>query len=191
MELIEIRKMRIKQIAVTNGLLLSALIFNFILVSYLHITVTGLFLVMGAIILIQSIAGILKSDSTKSFIPIFEKVSNYEKEKMGIEWRRQRKMSYIWNILLSGWMFLQSYWSRDSSDPILIDVTFTILFIIFITAIINISLITHIRKIDRSTSVSDIKGYTWKSSLIAIVVGLGFGLVIFVLTILYVMLDLG
>ncbi|MED4452142.1 hypothetical protein [Metabacillus fastidiosus] len=191
MELIEVKKMRTKQIAVTNGLLLLALIFYFILVSYLHVTVTGLFLVMGAIILIQTIVGILKGNSTKSFIPIFEKVSNYEKEKMGIEWRRQRKMSYIWNILLSGWMFLQSYWSRDSSDPILIDVTFTILLIIFITAIINISLITHIRKIDRSTSVSDIKGYTWKSSLIAIVVGLGFGLVIFVLTILYVMLDLG
>ncbi|MEC2076378.1 hypothetical protein [Metabacillus fastidiosus] len=191
MELIEIKKMRTKQIAVTNGLLLSALIFYFILVSYLHITFTGFFLVMGAIILIQAIASILKGDSTKSFIPIFEKVSNYEKEKMGIEWRRQRKMSSIWNILLSGWMFLQSYWSRDSSDPILIDVTFTILFIIFITAIINISLITHIRKIDRSTSVSDIKGYTWKSSLVAVVVGLGFGLVIFVLTILYVMSDLG
>ncbi|MGG3805441.1 hypothetical protein [Metabacillus fastidiosus] len=42
-----------------------------------------------------------------------------------------------------------------------------------------------------SLSVSDIKGYTWKSTLIAIVVGLGFGLVIFVLTILYVMSDLG
>ncbi|MGG3801837.1 hypothetical protein [Metabacillus fastidiosus] len=146
---------------------------------------------MGAIILIQAIAGILKGDSTKSFIPIFEKVSNYEKEKMGIEWRRQRKMSYIWNILLSGWMFLQSYWSRDSSDPILIDFTFKILLIIFIIAIINISLIMHIRKIDRSTSVSDIQGYTWKSTLIDVVVGLGFGLVIFVLTILYVMSDLG
>ncbi|MED4531805.1 hypothetical protein [Metabacillus fastidiosus] len=191
MELIEIKKMRTKQIVVTNGLLLSALILYFILVSYLHITFTGLFLILGAIILIQAIASILKGDSTKSFIPIFEKVANYEKEKMGIEWRRQRKMSYIWNILLSGWMFLQSYWSRDSSDPISIDVTLTILFIIFITAIINISLITYIRKIDRSTSGSDIKGYTWKSSLIAVAVGLGFGIVVFALTILYVMSDLG
>ncbi|MED4399991.1 hypothetical protein ABET41_10495 [Metabacillus fastidiosus] len=191
MELMEVKKMRTKQIAVINGMLLLALIIYFTLISFLHITFMQLFLFLGVFMLIQAIAGLLKGGSTKSFIPIFEEVSNYEKEKIGAEWKRQRRMSYISNFLFSGLMFLQAYWSLDSSDFISINFTFTVIWAVLITVFINIGMILHIKKVDRSTSQLDMKGYTWKSSLIAVAIGLGAGIVIFVLTILYVMSDLG
>jgi amino acid transporter len=73
----------------------------------------------------------------------------------------QRKVGYIWNLILSGLMFLQS---------------FMLIMVFFLLVMINISLIIHFRKVDRSTSESDMKGYTWESNLIAVAVGIVFAL---------------
>ncbi|MFZ3580066.1 hypothetical protein [Virgibacillus sp. DJP39] len=172
MELTDLRKMRGKQIAVTNGLILTLLTIYFVMISVLDVTFSVLFLILGISILIQAILGFLKSDSTKSFIPIFEQVANYEKQKMGREWNKQRRMGFIWNLILSGLMFMQYYFSRGSTDHVF-QIDFTFMFVITLIALglINISLFLHIRKVDRSTSELDMKGYTWKSSLVAVVVG--------------------
>ena len=187
MESTELSNMRLKQVAVTNGLILTAIIIFFIVTNVFTIKFAQFFLVLGVIILIQSIFGFIKGDSTKSFIPIFEKVAIYEKQKMGSEWYKQRKVSYIWNLILSGIMFLQSYWYRDSTDNTFqIEPVLMFIMVFFLLIMVNISLVIHFRKVDRSTSESDMKGFTWQSNLIGVAIGIVFVLIMFVITLFYI-----
>lgn len=187
MEPTELSNMRLKQVAVTNGLILTAIITFFIITNVFTITFADFFLVLGALILIQGVFGLIKGDSPKSLIPIFEKIAIYEKQKMGSEWYKQRKVGYIWNLVLSGLMFLQSYWNRDSVDNTFqIDLMFMFIMTFFLLVLINISLIIHFRKVDRSTSELDMKGYTWKSNLIGVAVGIVFALIMFVIVLSFI-----
>lgn len=187
MEPQELSNIRLKQVAVTNGLIVTAILIFFIVTNVFTFTFAHYFLFLGVLILIQAIFGFIKGDSTKSFIPIFEKVAIYEKQKMGSEWYKQRKVGYIWNLILSGLMFLQSYWNRGSTDNIFqIEPVFMFIMVFFLLVMINISLIIHFRKVDRSTSELDMKGYTWKSNLIAVAVGIVFALLMFVITLSYI-----
>jgi hypothetical protein len=184
-----IKKMRGKQFIVTNGLLLTFITIYFIMISFLNVTTARLFLILGVILLIQAIFGFLKVDSTKSFFSILEQVANYEKQKMGVEWKKQRKMGYLWILITSGFMFIQAYLNRDSTEKILqLDLRFILIMVLFIVALSNISLILHVRKVDRSISELDMKGYAWKSNIFSIVLGVFFGMVIIVFTIFYVLL---
>jgi hypothetical protein len=187
MESIELSNMRLKQVAVTNGLILAAMIIFFTITNVFTITFAHFFLVLGVLMLIQGVFGLIKGDSPKSIIPIFEKVAFYEKQKMGSEWYKQRKVGYVWNLLLSCLLFLQSYWNRDSTDNVFgIELMFMFIMTFFLLVMINISLIIHFRKVDRSTSESDMKGYTWKSNLIAVAVGIIFALIMVFITICYI-----
>ena len=187
MESTELSNMRLKQVAVTNGLILTAMIIFFTIINVFTIAFAHYFLVLGVLVLIQGVFGFIKGDSTKSIIPIFEKVAIYEKQKMGSEWYKQRKVGYVWNLILSCLLLLQSYWNRDSTDNVFqIDLMFMFIMTFFLLVMINISLIIHFRKVDRSTSELDMKGYTWKSNLIAVAVGIVFALVMFVITISYI-----
>jgi hypothetical protein len=109
MESTELSNMRLKQVAVTNGLILTAMIIFFTITNVFTITFAHFFLVLGVLVFIQGVFGLIKGASTKSMIPIFEKVASYEKQKMGIEWYKQRKVGYVWNLILSCLLFLQSY----------------------------------------------------------------------------------
>ena len=187
MESTELSNMRLKQVAVTNGLILTVMIIFFIITNVFAITFAHFFLVLGVLVLIQGVFGFIKGDSTKSIIPIFEKVAIYEKQKMGSEWYKQRKVSYVWNLILSCLLFLQSYWNRDSTDNVFqIELMFMFIMTFFLLVMINISLVIHFRKVDRSTSELDMKGYTWKSNLIAVAVGIVFALVMFFITLSYI-----
>ena len=107
---------------------------------------------------------------------------------MGSEWYKQRKVGYVWNLILSCLLLLQSYWNRDSTDNVFqIDLMFMFIMTFFLLVMINISLVIHFRKVDRSTSELDMKGYTWKSNLIAVAVGIVFALVMIVITLSYIM----
>ena len=188
MESTELSNMRLKQVAVTNGLILTAMIIFFIITNVFTITFAHFFLVLGVLVFIQGVFGLIRGDSTKSIIPIFEKVAIYEKQKMGSEWYKQRKVGYVWNLVLSCLLLLQSYWNRDSTDNVFqIDLMFMFIMTFFLLVMINISLIIHFRKVDRSTSELDMKGYTWKSNLIAVAVGIVFALVMIVITLSYIM----
>lgn len=187
MEPKEISDMRLKQVAVTNGLTLIVLIIFFIMISVFTISFVHFFFVLGVLMLLQVIIGLLKRDSTKSLIPILEKVAIYEKQKMGSEWYKQRKVSYVWYLILSGLMFTQSYWNRDSTDNnFQIEPVFMFIMVFFLLIMVNISLIIHFRKVDSSTSESDMQGYTWKSNLIGVVVGIVFAFILFVITLSFI-----
>ncbi|WP_052129986.1 hypothetical protein [Ureibacillus sinduriensis] len=128
----ELRIMRRKQVALTNGLILIAMITLFIIIKVFTITFAHFFLVLGVLMFIQGVFGFIKGDSTKSIIPIIEQVAIYEKQKMGSEWYKQRKVGFIWNLILSGLMFLQFYWNQNSTDPVfLIDFVFMSIIVFF------------------------------------------------------------
>lgn len=187
METRELKNMRLKQVVITNGILLTAIIIFFLIISVFTITVARVFLVLGVLVLIQGVFGLIRGESTKSIISIFEKVAIYEKQKMGSEWYKQRKVNYVWNLIFSCFLFLQSYWNRDSPDNVFqMELMFLFIMTFILLVMINISLIIHFRKVDRSTSELDMKGYTWKSNLIGVAVGIVFALVMFVVTLFYI-----
>jgi hypothetical protein len=85
-------------------------------------------------------------------------------------------------------MFLQSYLNRHLTDNV-IQIDFRFMFIMFLFAIVlmNISLILHVKKVDRSITELDMKGYTYKSNIMAIVLGICSGIVFIVFSIFYVL----
>lgn len=168
----EIDKMREKQIYVMNGLVISCLTIFFLIVHFFNVTQARFFFVLGVLLLIQVIIGFIKKDSTRSLIPILEKVAIYEKQKMGSEWYKQRKVTYVWNLILSCLMLMQSFWNLGSTHNVFqIEFMFVFFFTLGMLTLVNISLIIHIRKVDDSNSELEMKRYTFKSNFVAVTIG--------------------
>ncbi|QED46847.1 hypothetical protein [Cytobacillus dafuensis] len=183
----DLRNMRMKQIAFTNGLILTALIIYFVIISNITFSFAHFFLVLGVLQIILGVLGLMKGESTKSIFPIFEQVAIYEKQKMGSEWSKLRRVGYVWNLILGCLLFLLSFLNRNSPDQVLrIELMFMVMIVFFLLVMINIGMIIHFRKVDRSTSELDMKGYTWKSNLVAVVIGIVFGIVMVRGTLYYV-----
>lgn len=117
MEQAALKKMRTKQIAVSNLIAAIIIVAFFMLIQIVEIRFTHFFLCLGILMLLQSIYGFIKKGSTKSFIPIFEQIAIYEKEKLGKEWEKEQKMDNVWKLILSGLMFFQSFSFQDVSNP--------------------------------------------------------------------------
>jgi len=84
-------------------------------------------------------------------------------------------------------MFLQAYLHYDSADTVLqFDFSFILFFIVLILVLINISLWMHIRKIDLSESELDLKGYTWKMNVKAVLLGIAFAFIMIFFTIWFI-----
>lgn len=188
MEPKELMNMRLKQVAVLNGMLLTAMILYFMITKLFTITFAHFYLVLGVWVLIQGVFGLVKGDSTKSIIPILEKIAIYEKQKMGNEWYKQRKVSYIWNIVFSGFLFWQSYLNWGYTERVFqIEMMFMTMIPLLLLVMLNVSLYIHIRKVDRANSQLEMKGYTLKSNLIAVVVGIVFAFVMITIMLFYIM----
>ncbi|AYA74648.1 hypothetical protein DOE78_03820 [Bacillus sp. Y1] len=180
----EIRKMRGNQLLVTNVIIFLGVLLFFTVAKITMISISQYFVFLGILLAIRGIIGLVKGETTKSVIPIFEKIAVYEKGKMGSEWYKERKTNFIGNIMMGGFMFLQAYWNHSLSEqPFELDVIFMITLLLFILLLINIASVIRFRKIDRSINSSELKGYTRKSNLIGAVVGIIFGVIIAAVTI--------
>ncbi|MGG0718179.1 hypothetical protein ABE096_11400 [Robertmurraya massiliosenegalensis] len=185
MEFTELRSMRMKQVAITNFVMVVVMIIYLMIISSFTVTISHMYIFLGGIILIQAIYGFIKGDSTKSIISIYEKIAIYEKQKMGKEWSKQRKVSNVWQLILSGLFFFNSYWF--GTDLVFqVDLKFMVVIIFFILLFLNIGMMIHFKKVDRSTSVQDFKGHTWKTNLLAIAIGIVLALVIIFVTFYYI-----
>ncbi|WP_164669865.1 hypothetical protein [Virgibacillus doumboii] len=182
-----IKNMRKKQFIFINAVSFTVLMLYMVVVNYSGVNLSNLIFLLGAYLLIQSVYFLIKKDSTKSWIPIVEQVRTYEKEKMGKEWKRQNKASYVVNIFLGGFLMFQSSWFRDMNTEYSIDIRFFMVFIIALLVAINIMLLLHAYKVDRSTNEADLKGYTWKTTLIGLVAGLLLAGVLIMVTVFYVL----
>lgn len=184
----EIKKMRKKQLYVTNTILLTVLIIYCIIIYFNFISFSMFYLILGFIMLIQATVSLRKGYSTKSFIPIIEKVAVYEKEKMGKEWKKQRKSMWITTYFLSGLFLFQSYLNRNySASEIEFDLPFMVILILLLLGLMNVSMYIHFRKVDKATSELDLKGYTWKSYGISIILGILSAFLIITVTIFYLL----
>lgn len=186
MEVKEIKYMRKRQIVVSNILMVTGLSFFFSLAKIFAVSFAHFYLVIAVLILIQTIYRIVRNDSTKSLIPIFEKVAVYEKQKLGAEWYKQRKTNHVASIILFCVILINALLSWNSPTNISeIDTLFIFFICLFFIIMMNMIMITNINKVDRSTSEQELKGYTWKTSLIGVVIGVVSLFVIFVFSIIY------
>lgn len=184
----EISSMRLKQLLVTNILIIISVILFFTVVKIASISGSQFPFIVGILLAFQGIVGLVRGDTTKSLIPIFEKVAVYEKEKMGSEWYKERKTTFIWNIILGGFMFMQSYWNRRMPEqPFEWEIAFLITFLFIVLLVINIASIIRFRKIDSSISSNEFKGYTRKSNVIGVVIGIVFAIILGIITVSFVL----
>ncbi|GMG77804.1 hypothetical protein [Bacillus safensis] len=180
MEQAALKKMRTKQIIVSNLITGIMIVAFYILIQLSGIRFTHFFLCLGIIMLFLSIYGFIKKGSTKSFIPIFEQIAIYEKEKLGEEWEKEKRTENISRVVLSVLMFLQSFSFQDVTIPFLSIQPILLLFLLFVTlALINVSMLYRFRKIDRSTEAHGLKGFTKESNMMAMALGLLSVIVIF------------
>lgn len=188
MEQAALKKMRRKQIAVSNLIAGIIIVAFFILIQMSDIRFTHFFLCLGIIMLFLSIYGFIKKGSTKSFIPLFEQIAIYEKEKLGEEWEKEKKAENISRVVLSGLMFLQSFSFQDVTNPFLNIQPMLLIFLLFVTlALINLSMLFRFRKIDRSTEEHELKGFTKKTNMVSMVLGLFTAIVIFGFIVIFVL----
>lgn len=184
----EISSMRLKQLLVTNILIIISVILFFTVVKIASISGSQFPFIVGILLAFQGIVGLVRGDTTKSLIPIFEKVAVYEKGKMGSEWYKERKTTFIWNIILGGFMFMQSYWNRRMPEqPFEWEIAFLITFLFIVLLVINIASIIRFRKIDSSISSNEFKGYTRKSNVIGVVIGIVFAIILGIITVSFVL----
>ncbi len=132
-------------------------------------TYASMYFLLGVLALVNGLIGLLKKGKTKQSLIIFEKVATYEKNKMGKEWSKQRRLSYIMNIALGMIMFFQAYLYRNSDDKTFsLNWGILLLITIWILAVVNIGLIFHVRNVDGYNPNSILKGYTTKKYLFTI-----------------------
>ncbi|KAB3537624.1 hypothetical protein F9231_15685 [Bacillus safensis] len=187
MEQAALKKMRTKQIIVSNLIACIMIVAFFILIQMSDIRFTHFFLCLGIIMLFLSIYGFIKKGSTKSFIPIFEQIAIYEKEKLGKEWEKEKRMDNIWKMILSGLMFFQSFSFQDVTNPVFDTSPIFLLFLLIMAlAIINISMLFRFRKIDRSTE-GELTGYTKESNIMAIALGFLTVIIIFIFIVIFLL----
>lgn len=159
----------------------------YILIQLSDIRFTHFFLCLGIIMLFLSIYGFIKKGSTKSFIPIFEQIAIYEKEKLGEEWKKEKRTENISRVVLSVLMFLQSVSFQYVTNPFLNIQPILLLFLLFVTlALINLSMLYRFRKIDRSTE-GELNGFTKESNMMSMVLGLLSVIIIFGFIITFVL----
>lgn len=184
----EISSMRLKQLLVTNILIIISVILFFTVVKIASISGSQFPFIVGILLAFQGIVGLIRGDKTKSLIPMFEKVAVYEKGKMGSEWYKERKTTFIWNIMLGGFMFMQSYWNRRMPEqPFEWEISFLITFLFIVLLVINIASVIRFRKIDSSISSNEFKGYTRKSNVIGVVIGIVFAIILGIITVSFVL----
>ena len=107
-------------------------------------------------------------------------------KKWGVSGIRNKEAGNVWRLVLSGFMFFQSYMYRDLTDQTFeIDLIFGLVMVFFLVVFINVSLFIRFKRIDRSTSELDLEGYTKESNLIGGAIGIVFTLVVFIIAIIY------
>lgn len=187
MEQAALKKMRTKQIAISNLFVGLMIIIFFMLIQIVKIKLTHFLFCLGILMLIQGILGFIRKGTTKSFIPILEQVAIYEKEKLGKEWEKEKRLDHVWKIILSVIMFIQSFTLQNVDNAFSdVDPALIIFLFLMVLAILNISMLFRFRKIDRST-VGELTGYTKESNIMAIALGFFMAIIIFIFIVIFVL----
>jgi hypothetical protein len=178
-----LKKLRIKQLLLLNGLSLSGFTVFFIIINTSGISLKWLFTIIPIILLLQTGVGLFRWNSTRTLIPIMDEIIQYEKQKMGNEWKKQQRVAAIINLLVAAAMFFIAF-NQPPSRPQPLSVSaldFSMIFV-FTILIINFSSIMHIRRVDRSSAPAELKGYAVKTTIMAVLAGIGLAVAIILLS---------
>ncbi|WP_349410008.1 hypothetical protein [Pseudalkalibacillus sp. SCS-8] len=160
----------------TQFLILNAsviVVFSAVIVAIaLDVTLAEFTFVVAILTLIQSALYFVKG---KSFSEVFSKKMNelmtYEKERMGAEWRKQRRTNAIMQLFLGAVFLSNSIFLYD--DEMYADVAnlfpYMFYFLLGLMVLINVTTFVHNRKVDRNKIK---KGYTLRTFLLSLIVGL-------------------
>ncbi|RIW37296.1 hypothetical protein D3H55_04455 [Bacillus salacetis] len=106
MEKINIRKLRLRQLLLLNGLCLSGFTIFFLVINTSGLSLKWLFTIIPVLMLLQTGEKFLRRNSSRILIPIIDEVTQYEKQKMGAEWIKQQRVAAIINLFAASLMFL-------------------------------------------------------------------------------------
>jgi hypothetical protein len=174
MEHPDIKKLRIKQVVSMNILYIVCFTALFVVVNTYGLTLQGLFLIVAILVLLQTVMIIIRMKSSRIIIPIIDEAVQYEKMKMGNEWFKQQRVGITMNLFYSAFLFFMVFIQPSSpATPINLSSLDYSVIIAFTLLIINLSMIMHIRKVDRSAAPADLRGYTMKTTFMAVLAGIG------------------
>lgn len=121
--------------------------------------------------------------SVKCNVSLFEwrrKLQAYEQEKLGSRWVRRKYVTAIYSFVMALYFFWQAVENRTNQEIFVPDHLFmsmSIMIGITVLLVLNISMFSHMKKIDRTPTVQ--KGYYLKQIILGLVLGLGSCMIIF------------
>ncbi|MFD1018620.1 hypothetical protein [Thalassobacillus hwangdonensis] len=187
-----IRNLRVKQFTFMNLLFVVGFVLFFSLVDSLELSNSDLQFVTAFLLLSSGLFQYSKRNRTNSIFPFVSRIQEYEKEKMGVEWSKQRKFSSIASLFI-GIMMLVLAWTSNAElrqdDAASLDFSFLVILYLFLMIMVNVSLFIHNRRVDKSEDSIEFKGYAAKWSVFSIVAGIIFGVATFALIIAYVIMS--
>ncbi|MCR8632592.1 hypothetical protein [Paenibacillus radicis (ex Xue et al. 2023)] len=178
MDVLRLRKLRTTQFILVNSfILIATILFTFII----HVYSLAVFQrTLGVIILILAVMNIISKTLNYNLFGLFpamRELITYEAKKLGKEFTKVRWTQVSAQLFVALMMLAQSFFMQ--LPPTLITIQDMMLFtipVLLLTIIgINISLVYHVKKIDKGTTES-LKGYNSKSILIGLAIGIPLGL---------------
>ncbi|NHN33376.1 hypothetical protein [Paenibacillus agricola] len=169
-----LKKLRILQFIWTNSFILVA-ISTFTLLINMY-SLSAFQRVVGIIILVVAIFSMLKKTTDLNIYGLFpsmRELMKYEKNKLGNEYQKMRWTQIASQLFISVMFLAQSFLQHppNTADFSLKDtMLITIPVVLVLLVAVNIGLVYHAKKVDLGTNES-LKGYTKKSMLIGLVIG--------------------
>ncbi|NOU93085.1 hypothetical protein GC093_07535 [Paenibacillus sp. LMG 31456] len=191
MDLLRLRKLRIRQLIIVNSfVLIATILFTFII----HVYSLSIFQrTLGVIILILAIMNMFSKTmyyNLFGLFPAMRELIAYEAQKLGKEFTKVRWTQASAQLFVALMLLAQSFYLKI--PPTLISLQDTMLFtipVLLLTIIsINIGLVYHVKKIDKGTTDS-LKGYNAKSILIGLLIGIPTGILAIIVSFLIVTLK--
>ncbi|WP_456274608.1 hypothetical protein [Bacillus sp. AK031] len=158
-------------------------------INYFPFTLRQLFVFLGVFGIAQSIFLFLHLNSPRSLIPVFGEVAQYEKEKMGAEWLKQQKVAIAFTFFFSVFLFYMAFATPLPEEYMQFSFKEIAGFIGFMIVVLNLSLFFRMRKVDRSVSPADFKGYTLRTNILAVLAGIGLGVLMVIFIIISVVKE--
>ncbi len=174
-----IKLLRRKQIIWTNLSVIIVFIFFFMFISFVK-SMFYYYLLISTFLFISAIFIFISVKYNYSLFEWSRKLQAYEKEKLGKGWVRSRYIASIYTFLMAIYFIWQAYGTRTYQPDFNPDHIFKSMFIVIgitVLVVLNISLFSHIKKIDRTPTVQ--KGYYWKQIGLGLVLGLVICIILF------------
>jgi glucan phosphoethanolaminetransferase (alkaline phosphatase superfamily) len=183
-----LKKLRIQQFILMNSFILVAVIIFTLLID--RFSLSSFQRVAGIIIFSLAIFGILKKTTNLNvygLFPSMRELMKYEKNKLGNEYPKTRWLHIASQLFVSVILLTQSFFQSapHSEIPLKDTMLIAVPVVLVLLAAMNIALIYHSKKVDSGTNES-LKGFTMKSILVGVAIGVPSAFILTMLLILII-----